>query len=483
MQADLASLGQLLGQLLSLLLRGGLQRGLDSLGVLLEQRAKLLLLDINLPLLKDARLVKLLSYNQRSTSLLSVNAQIVGTAVSTANALDPAGGGQQLGIPAVAGIVSHLVSHVLTEAHLRQVDTDLLQEEVDSGQEVSQSLVVNKTLLNGLANRNLSGLSSARQLGIAVEENKLDILNLMESAVLLATLGVDEVLNLGHEELTNSQQTGSGGNLVSVRLADRGGSERHGALVELQKLSKVEELTLGSLGTQVAGQVAAGTNGSLEHEVEGDGLGRKHASGRVLQVILLDQLAELGTVVVVDSGQNLLVLLHHGIVELDGLGLGLLLLLLGVVLLLHLLATSLLVTVEARLEDGLDEVVGSEDLAVLGVLAHPVGKLVDVATGLENLVGGQDGAVDLEHVLLEDKVLAPLVNDVGLESTSWGAIVVETANTSVDLEGGGVEDTAPQHSIEDGLVEGLALEGGRGGSHGCGFWLLLLWRRLRRFGM
>lgn len=83
-----------------------------------------------------------------------------------------------------------------------------------------------------------------------------------------------------------------------------------------------------------------------------------------------------------------------------------------------------------------------------------------MARGLEDFVRGQRGAVHLEHVLLEDEVLAPDVCDVGEERAAWGAEVVETADATINLERGSVEHAPPQHGVKDGLVEGLTLQCG-----------------------
>ena len=459
---DLAVGLELLSELSKLLLRKSEDSSLNSLGILPEGRAELLAVDLGVPLLNDLGGLESLTNNEGRTSLLGVHSQIIGTTVSAANALNPAGRGKKLSIPAVASIMSHLVAHVLTEADLGLVDTDLLEEEVDASKEVAEGLVVNNLLLNSLANGHLGDSGLARELDVAVKKGELDVGNLVEPFVLLVAGGINKVLDLGHQELADTEKTTAGGDLVTVGLANGGRSEGHVAGVVLEELGEVEELALGGLGAQVASKVAAGANGSLEHEVEGHGRLRLETGGRVLQVVLLDELAELLAVVVVDLGEDLLVLLDDGVLELNGLGtLGLLLLALGVhVLLLHLLAASLLVALEAGLENVLDEVVGAQDVAVLGVLAHPVGELVDVTGGLENIVGGQGGAVNLEHVLLEDEVLAPDVDDVGLEGTAGRAIVVEASNTAVDVERGRKEHAATEHGLQRSLVEGLALEGG-----------------------
>ena len=216
LEGDAAVVAQLLGKLLSLLLWCGQESSLDSLGILLELRTKLLPLDIDLPLLNDKRSLTLLTHNQGSTGLLGVHAQIVGTSVGTANTLDPARAGEKLSVPAITSVVGHLVGHVLTETQLGHVDTNLLQELVNTGEEVTQSLVIHETFLNSLANLDSSGFSLTRQLGITVEKDELNILNLVESVVLLAALRVDEVLDLRHEEFTDSQQTGARGDLVTV---------------------------------------------------------------------------------------------------------------------------------------------------------------------------------------------------------------------------------------------------------------------------
>lgn len=75
--------------------------------------------------------------------------------------------------------------------------------------------------------------------------------------------------------------------------------------------------------------------------------------------------------------QEALVLLHGSILELDSGRLDHLLFLLFLVILDFGdggLTTSFTVSLQARLDDGLDEVIGSEDLASLGVFDHPVGE-------------------------------------------------------------------------------------------------------------
>lgn len=76
-----------------------------------------------------------------------MNGQIVRRAIGTADALNPAVRRENLGVPAVGGVMCHFVRHVLTETEALRVDTDLHEEEEDSGDEVTESLVVDHALL------------------------------------------------------------------------------------------------------------------------------------------------------------------------------------------------------------------------------------------------------------------------------------------------------------------------------------------------
>jgi hypothetical protein len=52
-----------------------------------------------------------------------------------------------------------------------------------------------------------------------------------------------------------------------------------------------------------------------------------------------------------------------------------------------------------------------------------------VARRLENRSGCHNRGIEFEHPLLDDEVLAPLINDVSLERRAWWSIVVETGDT------------------------------------------------------
>ena len=238
-----------------------------------------------------------------------MHGQVVGTSIGTSNALDPTIASLQLGIPAVGSVVGHFVGHVLTESKLPGVHTQLEQEELDACKEVSQSFVVHQAGLNSLANGHLLNVGLARSLHFTVEQRQLDVLDLIEATVLLTTLWVHVVLDLCHQELAHTQKTGTRGDLVPERLANRGRSKRHGLLVKVQQLLEVQELSLGRLRTQITRHVAAGSDGGLEHQVERHWWEEVAIGRRVPDVMLGNDCLQLGTIVVVNLCQCFLVLL------------------------------------------------------------------------------------------------------------------------------------------------------------------------------
>lgn len=96
----------------------------------------------------------------------------------------------------------------------------------------------------------------------------LQIGNLVEVWVVLV-IGMNEMLNLSHRELANSEETSPRGNLVTESQADLSScnkhndavdkssecaltSKRHLATILLEETTEVDEHALGSLGTQEA---------------------------------------------------------------------------------------------------------------------------------------------------------------------------------------------------------------------------------------
>jgi hypothetical protein len=166
---------------------------------------------------------------------------------------------------AYGGVVGHFVGHVLSASQSRRVNTDLGKEELGSGKEVTESLVVDDLLRNGVTDGHLGQVRLALHLNVLGQKGELDVLDLVESGVSLVKW-VDVVLDLGHGELSidqrrslgrnryrppNTQETLLRGNLVSEGLANLSGSERDSAVVELEELGKVDEVALRRLRPEV----------------------------------------------------------------------------------------------------------------------------------------------------------------------------------------------------------------------------------------
>lgn len=182
-------------------------------------------------------------------------------------------------------------------------------------------------LPDGLADRHLLELSPALLLNTLGQEHDLDIADLVEPSVRLL-LRVDEMLDLGHRELADAEETLPRSNLVTERTTNLGRGKRHPAVVEFKQAREVDKVALSRLGPEEAARasvrgksaaeprrtrrellkvtldtpldVAGRANRRLEHEVELLGLRQVVLSLGVLDSEATDELAELGTGVVVD---------------------------------------------------------------------------------------------------------------------------------------------------------------------------------------
>ena len=172
--------------------------------------------------------------------------------------------------------------------------------------------------------------------------------------------------------------------------------------------------------------LTSGTDIGLEHEVELDRSCQLVSGSWVSDVELLDKFTELWSTVVVDLntsvnaantqgnivsfhrggsrgtdlGKGRLVLCDSRVSQLDSLTLDrLLLFLLLVIPLVNLdllLDTpSLFITLQPSFEDTFDNVIRTEDFPSLNIFYHPVGKLVDVARGLEDIAEGNACRIEL----------------------------------------------------------------------------------------
>mmetsp|Transcript_109663 Transcript_109663/g.291264 ORF Transcript_109663/g.291264 Transcript_109663/m.291264 type:complete len:320 (+) Transcript_109663:1258-2217(+) len=247
-----------------------------------------------------------------------------------------------------------------------------------------------------------------------MEERKRDALNILELGVGLVA-GVHEVFDLGLGELPLAGQPRAGGDLVAEGLPHLRNAKRQTVGVLLATELVVEEDALGRLGSQVALQVAAGANGSREHEVELVGVAEVVARLRRLDLVLLEDRADLllgvGVGLVPHSGE------------------------------LRALRLCEVGRLEFLLHDVLEELVRAEELGLVHhVLDHEVVEAVNVSRRLQHGVLHDASVLNLQQTLLNDKVLPPLPDDVVLHCTAGGAVGEEAGNTAVDVEGRPVEE-------------------------------------------
>jgi len=89
---------------------------------------------------------------------------------------------------------------------------------------------------------------------------------------MLFVIRVNEVLNLSHGEFSNSEQTLLGMDFISVTKSNLGCSERHSAIVELQKSSEIDEDTLSSFWPEETSLSTSRSNLSFKHKIERNGI-------------------------------------------------------------------------------------------------------------------------------------------------------------------------------------------------------------------
>lgn len=193
--------------------------------------------------------------------------EVVVASVSVSDALDPSVGGLDLSVPTVAGVMSHLVLSVLSESDVVWVDSDLDQELVGSVEEVSHGLIADQVLLDGFSESSVDSLSDVVQLVVSAPEWEFLVGNLSEFAV-VGLLGVEEILDLSHIELSNSEEFSLWGDLVSESESDLGGSEWQSSSNLLLELIEVDEHTLGRFRSQIPDGVSGGSQLQLEHQIE-----------------------------------------------------------------------------------------------------------------------------------------------------------------------------------------------------------------------
>mgnify|MGYP001626740577 CR=1 FL=1 len=143
---------------------------------------------------------------------------------------NPAITGLDLSIPAVIGIMSHLVGTMLAEADSFSLDTKRGQEQESPCDEVTNSLVANNATCDSLANLNHDWVSLVVLLSRGTPEGKLDVGNIAELGVRFV-LRIDEMLDLGHGELSYAQESLTRRDLVSETKTDLGRCEGSATIV------------------------------------------------------------------------------------------------------------------------------------------------------------------------------------------------------------------------------------------------------------
>lgn len=148
-------------------------------------------------------------------------------------------GGEDLSVPAVAGVVSHLLGEVLAEAELILLDTGGPEELGGAAEVVAERLVRYDAIGDGLAESHGHETLVAHLSGAGVQL-QLEVRNVVELGVALV-VGVHKVLNLRQAELAHAEQARARGDLVTEGETNLGGGEGQLATVELQELGCAQE--------------------------------------------------------------------------------------------------------------------------------------------------------------------------------------------------------------------------------------------------
>src|SRR2546423_1315275 len=91
---------------------------------------------------------------------------------------------------------------------------------MNTNEEVAESLVVDQLRRHCFSNCYLVDLGVASQLCIPIQQRQLCVLDLDEFGMLLAALGINEMLDFGHQELADSEEARSWRYLIAKRFAN-----------------------------------------------------------------------------------------------------------------------------------------------------------------------------------------------------------------------------------------------------------------------
>ena len=220
-----------------------------------------------------------------------VGLQVIIRSVSHAHNLNPAHPIQEnLGIPAVCGIMSHLICLVLPEAQLVRGYAHSQEELVGAGYVVSQGLVGHNAPLHSFSEGHL--LLYSLLLGLLRVELHADVSDLREAGMALVP-GIDENLSLSLSELPQPDHALAGRDLISKRLANLHSGKRQGIAEVAKQSRKVDEHALRGLRAQVACHLVSRPDHGLEHEIELINLRELSSALRAAYLIVHDAFVNL----------------------------------------------------------------------------------------------------------------------------------------------------------------------------------------------
>lgn len=181
-----------------------------------------------------------------------------------ASHFDPPIAALDLCVPAVGGVVSHLVASVLPESDTLSLYTILCQEQEGTSHEVSQSLVSNKSLRHCFLHCDIRLNRAVALLAVCRPEGQPQVLDHEEFGMVLV-VGVYEVFDLCHLEFSHPQQSLPGMDLVSETKTDLSSSKRHLSIVEIVQSPVIEENTLSCFWPKVSLHVSSRTDLTRKH--------------------------------------------------------------------------------------------------------------------------------------------------------------------------------------------------------------------------
>lgn len=140
---------------------------------------------------------------------------------------------------------------MLSESDRVLSDAERCEELVRPRNKVAYSLVANDAVSHGISNPHHHWLSLVSILGAGTPQGELCICHSHKLRVRFV-LRVNEVLNLGHGELTNTQKTLARRDFISEAEANLCSGKRCPTIVKFDQSTEVDEDALGGLWAQIA---------------------------------------------------------------------------------------------------------------------------------------------------------------------------------------------------------------------------------------